>query len=191
MLKALLALPGIILAFAWSFLFPEHPCPAPSLPPPMPGPEFPSEESQRVGHEVTDANAKTMIVLGGGLFGAIFITMAALGWMYTHLYAPGNAMPVTPLQASFEHGPRARTSISKDWEEIDAQTRDHLTGYAWTERARGIVRIPITDAMRVVSKEGLPARAGVTPFFPSPDQEKLPLSELETNTNANSYDPGR
>jgi len=33
-----------------------------------------------------------------------------------------------------------------------------LDGYAWVDKTRGIVRIPITRALELVAKEGLPSR---------------------------------
>ena len=124
-----------------------------------------------------------------GLFATIFFTMTALGVMYTHLYNPTQAMPVQPIQDAFRHAPVAITCIAKDWDAIDKLAHLRLDGYGWADGSSDTVRIPITRAVELVAKEGLPARAGQTPYFPPPDQEKLPLMELEKNANANSFDP--
>jgi hypothetical protein len=151
--------------------------------------DAPSLESQEDGHEVSDASPKVIGMFVVGLFAMIFAAMGALGWMYVHLYAKTNAIPVKHQEDSFKHAPRSETSIAKDWDSIEAQAHARLDNYGWADRARGVVRVPITRALELVAKEGLPARAGQTPFFPPPDQEKLPLMDLETTADATKFDP--
>ena len=189
MLRLLLAIPAVIFSLIWSAFFPDKTRSVPVAPPPTPDPDAPSAESQELGYEVTDANGTTMLFFVAGLFVVILGTMAALGWMYSHLYTAAPAIPVPQAQSSFKHAPSAKTSITKDWANLDAQTREHLEKYGWVEQSHGIARVPINRAMELISKEGLPARTTQTPYFPPPDQEKMPLMELETNANALSFDP--
>ena len=189
MLRLLVGIPAFLLSFVWWLFFPEKPRPFPVPPPPAPDPNAPSAESQEEGHEVSDAKPAVIAWFVVGLFAIIFGSMGALGWMYSHLYTKAEAMPVRPLQESFEHAPDAKTSIAKDWETIDAQARRHLDGYAWADRAHGVVQVPITRSVDLVAQEGLPARTGRTPDFPPPDQEKLPLMQLESTTDATKFDP--
>ena len=189
MLKLLLAVPAVLLSFVWSLFFPtQHPV-APVPAPPVPDPDAPSAESQADGHEVSDASAKTVGLFVLGLFAVIFIAMAALGVMYKRMYTDTDAIPVPPVQESFKNAPQDKTSIAKDWDTIDQLARQRLNGYGWTDEARGVARVPIARAMALVAHEGLPARAGQTPNFPPPDQEKLPLMELESTTDATKFDP--
>ena len=186
MLRLLLAVPAVLIAFVWSLFVPaKYRTPLPSAP----DPDAPSAESQEDGHEVSDASAKTVGLFVVGLFAVIFTAMAALGIMYKHLYADTRAMPVRPAQESFKHAPQDKTSIAKDWERIDQLAHQRLDGYGWTDQAHGIARVPIARAMALVSREGLPARAAQTPDFPPPDQEKLPLMELESTPDATKFDP--
>ena len=189
MLRLLVGIPAFLLSFVWSLFFPKKPRLIPVPPPPVPGPDAPSMESQEEGHEVSDAKPAVVAWLVGGLFAIIFGSMAALGWMYSHLYTKAEAMPVRSAQESFRHAPDAKTSIAKDWETIDALTKQHLDGYSWVDRARGVVQVPITRAMELIAKDGLPARSQQTPAFPPPDQEKLPLMQLESTTDATKFDP--
>lgn len=189
MLKLLLAVPAVILSFVWSLFFPaRHPV-APPPTPPVPDPDAPSEESQKEGHEVTDASAKTVGLFVLALFVVIFTAMTALGVMYKRMYADTQAIPVPPIEQSFKNAPQDKTSIAKDWETIDRSARERLDGYGWTDQAHRFVRVPIARAMALVVREGLPARAGQTPDFPPPEQEKLPLMELESTTDATKFDP--
>ena len=155
----------------------------------MPDLDAPSAESQTEGHEVSDASAKTVGLYVLSLFAVIFICMAALGVMYERMYADTKAMPVPPVQQSFKNAPQDKTSIAKDWDTIDRLAHQRLDGYGWTDQAHGVARVPIARAMALVAQEGLPARAVETPNFPPPDQEKLPLMELESTTNATEFDP--
>ena len=189
MFNFLLRIPAFVLGMVGWLFFPARPAAAPVLPPPGPDPDAPSAASQKDGHEVSDASPKVIGMFVVGLFAMIFAAMGALGWMYVHLYAKTNAIPVQPQEDSFKHAPRAKTSIAKDWNAIDAQTHARLDNYGWEDRARGVVHVPLTRALELVAKEGLPARAGQTPFFPPPDQEKLPLMDLETTTDATKFDP--
>ena len=167
--------------------FPPKTAPRPVATPPVPDPDAPSAESQEVGHEVTDANARTMLIFVTGLFAVIIGTMVALGFMYIHLYAKDPVLPAK--QASFKHSQIAKTSIATDWRTIDELAHQRLDGFGWTDRKAGVVHVPISRAMELVAREGLPARITQTPSFPPPNQEKLPLPVLETNANANSFDP--
>ena len=151
-------------------------------------PAPPSEESLRDGHELSDAKPKLVATMAGALFLMIFITMAAVAWMYARLYAPNPAMPVQRHQEDFQNAPHSMTSIEDDWKVIDANTHRHLDGYGWIDPSHGIVHIPIQRAMDLVAAQGLPARPGQTPPpFPPPDQEKLPLTDLETKQHATTF----
>ena len=189
MLRLLLAVPAVLLSFVWSLFFPATPPVAPSPAPPAPDPDAPSEESQKEGHEVSDASAKTIGLFVLALFAVIFTAMASLGVMYKRMYADTRAIPVPASEQSFKNAPQDKTSISKDWENIDKLAHERLDGYGWTDQAHGVVRVPIARAMTLVAREGLPARAGQTPNFPPPEQEKLPLMELESTTDATKFDP--
>ena len=189
MLRLLWAIPAVLLSFVWSLFFPGQPRTAPPPAPPEPDPNAPSVESRSEGHEVSDASAKTVGFFVLGLFAVIFLAMAALGVMYKRLYADTNAMPVRPAQESFKYAPQDKTSIAKDWDTIDRLAHERLDSYGWTDRAHGIARVPIARAMVLIAHEGLSARDGQTPVFPPPEQEKLPLMELESTTDATKFDP--
>ena len=189
MFRFLLGIPAFIVALIGWLVLPDRPAPAPAAPPPEPDPDAPSQASQQDGHEVSDASPKVIGMFVVGLFAIIFAAMGALGWMYTHLYTTANAIPVTHQEDSFKFAPRAKTSIAKDWEAIDAQAHARLDGYGWTNGKHDTMHIPLARAMELVAREGLPARAGQTPFFTPPDQEKLPLMDLETTTDATKFDP--
>ncbi len=186
MLRLLLSAPVFLFAFVWSLFVPvKHRTPLA----PAPDLDASSAESQADGHEVSDASAKTIGFFVLGLFAVIFTAMASLGVMYKRMYTDTDAIPVRPVQESFQYAPQQKTSIAKDWEIMDRLAHERLDGYGWTDQAHGVTRVPIARAMTLVARDGLPARAGQTPDFPPPDQEKLPLMELEPNADATKFDP--
>ncbi len=189
MLRLILAIPAVLLSLVWSLFFPRLSRTTPPPAPPVPDPDAPSADSQEAGHEVSDASAKTVGFFVLGLFAVIFTAMTALGFMYKRMYTDTDAIPVPSVQESFKNAPQDKTSIARDWETIDRLAHQRLDGYGWTDQAQGVARVPIARAMALIVQEGLPARAGQTPYFPPPEQEKLPLMELEPTADATKFDP--
>jgi hypothetical protein len=68
-------------------------------------------------------------------------------------------------------GPRLQALPERDLAEFRAQEDTILSSYAWVEKDRGVVRIPIDEAMRIVAEGGLPT-------FPASENEAR--SEKET-----------
>lgn len=66
--------------------------------------------------------------------------------------------------------PRLQTTSYDDWAEMKAEHEEFLSTYAWTDRSRGKVRIPVEEAMRRIAEEGLPD-------FPAPPAPSTPGSE--------------
>jgi hypothetical protein len=179
----------LVFSIAWALLFPKRVPEGPISAPPKPDPNAPSAESLRDGHELSDASPKVVALLVFSLMAMIAVTMAVLGWMYSHLYTERRAIPVLQIQATFKFAPRAKTSIAGDWETIDARAHQRLDGYGWVDRQHRTVHIPIGRAMDLLAKEGLPAREGKTPPFPPPEDEKLPFMDLESTHDATNFSP--
>jgi hypothetical protein len=60
--------------------------------------------------------------------------------------------------------PRLQVVPEQDLAAFRAQEDAILGSYAWVEKDRGIVRIPVEEAMRIVAERGLPA-------FPAPEAD--------------------
>ena len=184
MISFLLRLPALIVALIWSLFFPAQPQPVPATRLALPDPDAPSAASLHAGHELSDADPAVIGKWVLGLFVMIFAIIGLVAWLYATLYARTQAMPVHAIEGTFKYAPKAKNGIDKDWEIIAAETRRRLSGYGWTDRAHGLVHIPIERAMALVTRDGLPARPGATPPpFPPPDQEKLPLIETEAHAH--------
>jgi hypothetical protein len=54
---------------------------------------------------------------------------------------------------SFKHGPQDKSAIVGDWSKQDKMVREHLEGYAWVDRKKGLVSIPIERAMELMARD--------------------------------------
>ena len=68
----------------------------------------------------------------------------------------------TDSAALLPPGPRLQVRPELDLEEFRAQEDSLLESYAWVDKEQGVVRIPISQAMRLVAERGLPVFAGET-----------------------------
>ena len=71
--------------------------------------------------------------------------------------------PEYPLAAGQETRlppePRLQTDPRADLRELRAHESTVLSTYGWVDKAAGVVRIPIEEAMRITAQRGLPARS--------------------------------
>ena len=71
--------------------------------------------------------------------------------------------PTYPLAAGQETRlppePRLQTDPRGDLRELRAHEDAVLSTYGWVDKAAGVVRIPIDEAMRITAQRGLPARS--------------------------------
>jgi hypothetical protein len=103
-----------------------------------------------VAIERRDVPITLVAVLAGGL--ALFCIVSALALMAIYpsaLTGPSDA-PRNETAA-----PRLQIHLAADLAAYRAKERRELAGYGWVDRARGIVRIPIEQAMRDVAAAGI------------------------------------
>jgi hypothetical protein len=80
--------------------------------------------------------------------------------------AAGQAAVQFPLaagQVREPQGPRLQTQPFKDIYLLRQAEREKLTTYGWVDQGAGVVRIPIDDALRIVSERGLVPSSPQTP----------------------------
>jgi hypothetical protein len=71
--------------------------------------------------------------------------------------------PLAAGQMRVPQGPRLQTQPFKDIYLLREAEREKLTTYGWVDQGTGVVRIPIEDAMRLVSERGGVPSAAQTP----------------------------
>jgi len=67
-------------------------------------------------------------------------------------------------------GPRLQVTPERDLAAFRAQEDAILGSYAWVEKDRGVARIPIDEALRIVAERGLPV-------FPAAEDETAESGE--------------
>jgi hypothetical protein len=117
------------------------------------------------GYERTDAHAGATIRAGLYILAAMFVVAAALIPMY-RLLARGEterqpeAATVIKEQPVASPFPKLVVSEPLALAEFRAQEDSMLNDYAWVEKDRGIARMPVAEAIRIVGERGqLPAFA--------------------------------
>jgi hypothetical protein len=126
------------------------------------------------GYEKTDAHAGDTYRAGLYILGTMVLTALVVVPMYRILArreAREQAPAATVLRADPNAAPaafpRLVTSEPAVLAEFRAQEDALLTSYGWVEKDKGIARLPIDVAMRIVAERGLPK-------FPPPAPSPLP-----------------
>lgn len=140
----------------------------------------------RKGHEKRDANVKW-------IFGSVAIL--GLSGVCIHFGLAGWFRGVTHLNSASDRGqpgfsnranrppqvfPRLQVSAPADYQAFRLREESELNSYGWVNRSSGIVRIPITQAMDLVLREGLPTRASSNVSAPGPSSYQLIEQRTQT-----------
>jgi hypothetical protein len=124
---------------------------------------MPNEEmGGRTIPQAPDVATTAVITAVGGFLAFVAIMMAAL-FFYLQAGAPG---------AAFRHAvenqfpaPALQTKPQADLKRFELEQRTALSGYGWADRSKGLARIPIEEAMRIIAARG--DHAYDAPDFPA------------------------
>jgi hypothetical protein len=114
--------------------------------------------------DTSDINVRAVL---GFLVGLVVAALAIhlLVWLLFLLFAGREATQIGvqyPLAAGQDRRvppePRLQTNPRQDLRDLRAAEDKILNSYGWVDRNRGIVRIPIDEAMKLTVQRGLPAR---------------------------------
>jgi hypothetical protein len=67
--------------------------------------------------------------------------------------------PLATPEAPLPPEPRLQESPSREMEQFAASQTRRLEGYGWVDKEKGVVHIPIEEAMRLTAERGLPVGA--------------------------------
>ncbi len=115
-------------------------------------------------HERKDLNVRAVAWFGAGLLAVgVFIHLLVAGQFFAYRRAEERADPPPhPLATSPALPPSPRLEIAPR-EALEALRRDEdalLNSYGWVDRSQGRARVPISRAMELLEKRGLPVRPG-------------------------------
>jgi hypothetical protein len=117
-------------------------------------------------HEVSDVDIRPILAFAGGLIAVVVVVSLLVTLLFKLLDArkareQTNQFPLAAgQQARLPPEPRLQTNPRQDLLELRRQEQAVLTTYGWVDQKAGIVRMPITEAMRLTVQRGLPARQG-------------------------------
>jgi hypothetical protein len=122
------------------------------------------DENPEVHHETSDVNIRAILGFGVGLI-VVAIGIHFTVWLLFEYFAAREAQrvaPEYPLAAAqgerMPPEPRLQTTPREDLRELQVSEGELLTSYGWVDRNAGIVRIPVSEAMRLTLERGLPTR---------------------------------
>ena len=134
-------------------------------------------ENHDVRYEKEDINERSTFWFGFW----ILVLMVGVAFLLKPLYdllvahgvesqAPAAYVAESDPEALAPPAPRLQVLPELELAELRAQEEAILDSYAWIEKDRGVVRIPVEEAMRIVAERGLPT-------FPAPQETAEPEKE--------------
>lgn len=119
------------------------------------------QQHEDVRFERTDVLTNRVIIGGFAVVLGLWIAIALLYPYFAFLNARRVATTPPPLPSAI-HGhssppePRLQQSPPLDMQGLLAQENSLLNHYAWIDKSRGIVAIPLDRAMQIVAERGIP-----------------------------------
>ena len=115
-------------------------------------------------HEESDVDVRAILTFGAGLLVSAIAIHGIVWLLFVFFSGRETARQAVeyPLEASQASRappePRLQTHPREDLRELRAREDAVLTSYGWVNKAEGVVRIPIEDAMKLTVRRGLPSR---------------------------------
>lgn len=118
-----------------------------------------------VSHETRDVNVFQISAFGIGLLLSCIVTVFAMWVMFDFLFQredaknannPGAAM--MSQQQKLPPEPRLQVQPKIELKDLRADEDAILSSYGWIDPNKGIVRIPIDQAIDIVAQKGLPSK---------------------------------
>jgi hypothetical protein len=117
------------------------------------------------GHEHTDVEIGMIVKFAVWLLVSAVVVHFGASFMFDYFVVQSIPRPADvqyPLAVTeglrLPAAPRLQTQPANEIYEFRLRERRVLEGYGWVDREKGIVRIPIEEAMRLTVERGLPAR---------------------------------
>lgn len=118
-------------------------------------PPAPSPEALARGHEGVGVNVKAIAAIAGAVIvSAIVIHLALLLLMgYYERQADVSQGPLPPVVPPEERFPEPRLQVApdQDLQRLRKSEDTLLENYAWADRSRGLIRVPIRRAMELLA----------------------------------------
>jgi hypothetical protein len=113
--------------------------------------------------QLEPAGVSVRPVLWGAL-ASLALTLGAV-WGLSAVYDWGVPSRTLPAPEQFP-SPRVQTRQAEQLQDLLAAQRRQLTGYAWADQGKTLVRIPVERAMEIIAQRGAQAYAPLLPLAP-------------------------
>jgi hypothetical protein len=128
-----------------------------------------------VKFETEDIRATPVLKFLVGLAVTCVVVAVLLYWFHNAMRAYVAALQPPPPHMRFDPerkpvGPLLQENPNPDLRVLQAEQERALTSYGWVDKSRGVVRIPVEEAMKLLAERGLPAPSP----SPSPEPPKRP-----------------
>ena len=123
-------------------------------------------------HEHSDANVWIIVKFGLWLVVSAVVISAGMGLLFgLFVKQSEETNPQFPLAVGQEErlpaGPRLQQFPVNEFVDFRQHEEAILKNYGWVNKEAGVVRMPITDAMRLTVERGLPARVPASAAAPA------------------------
>ena len=116
------------------------------------------EVNANVAHEASDWHVGIVGFVLLGIFAFLVIAPLVLMWAFSHsLRDVDRRLTVEPP------APRLQTHPPQDLAKFRANEDKRLNSYYWVDKQKGIVHIPIEQAMQKLAHDGIPGFPKATP----------------------------
>jgi hypothetical protein len=125
----------------------------------------PEEQNPGVSHERRDVNVFQITAFGIGLMLSCIVVVFAMWAMFDFLAhreddknADNPAASMMKERQKLPPEPRLQATPKIELKDLRSDEEAILNGYGWIDPSKGIVRIPIGQAMDIVAQKGLPSK---------------------------------
>lgn len=142
-----------------------------------------------VKYESADASAKWLGAIGAAIVVAAIILPFLLWGLYGHLEqtaAKGAPIPEAESRKRFDqpNAPRLEPQPVENYQKFRQTENEKLNGYGWIDEQKGIVHIPIEQAMKVLANKGLPNVNQANQTQNAADSNSMPSNPQPINGSA-------
>lgn len=121
------------------------------------------EQSKEKGHEIRDADISSVVLYGFGMLALVLIAGVIISVaVYKLMGWNERKFPPAPqfkaAQSLLPPQPRIEVRPWQDLTEFRNAEQKQLDNYGWVNKDQNIVRIPITRAMEITARKGLPPK---------------------------------
>jgi hypothetical protein len=111
------------------------------------------------GHETSDINVWAIGKFGIGLVAICVISIVMLLGLFKYFQSQEESATTPQIEPrKIFPQPQLQQTPVLDLRAIRAEEEQVLTSYAWVDQPKGVVRIPISDAIDILAKRGLTSR---------------------------------